>query len=1002
MTTDSARHWDLVKEIFTAAAEAEDGAAVVAQLAGDDPELSAEVHGLLALHRAPELTLDAPAALPLNRRRPGELLAGRYRVSCFLASGGMGDVYSGVDEETGAKVALKLIGMLASGHARAEARFRREVELAKQIEHPNVCRMDGLAEQDGQRFCVMELLDGETLAQRLERQGRFSAEEALPIALQLCAGLEAAHAAGVVHRDLKPGNIFLEADRAVIIDFGLAAAAVRDASLTSPSAVIGTLAYMAPEQMEGDPATVQSDLYALGVVLYEMLTGHKPHQARSPFRLAAQKSRGTYGGARLDAPDLPSVWDEVLARCLKACPAERFSSADEVKLALLRGRCSWRFTLRRPRVVLPLAAAALALALWTGWARAQEDYRPDPQAAELYAEAIDAMTQSASVRGAELLERAVQMDPAFVKAFALLATARAETDQIAGAREAVLQATAAADRRWLLGRGERAALDAVRATVIRDFLSAAELYSRLAAVTSGPDRVQALLALGLTLDQAGKTDDAIEIFETALREDPTSSPVRVRLATLLARRRDYEAAAREFAEAERDYRQSGNSEGLVDLLLARSLAIRTRDRADEQRDLDEALALSAETGNRYHHLSAQFKLANLAVEQREYQRAADITRAAAAQAQKDGLPTVAAQAQSELGYLFIYQKEPEKAVPILREAMAMAERSGGLATLAATRMRLGEALEVLQQRDEAVELMQPAIEWYRQGGYDDILPLMLIKLGTAIPPGRAQERIAAFEEAFARAEENGDEMFESMALQRLASDAEQSDLAMAATYYERALPLARKVGNHNIVFAAGRFWTNGGEYEKGEALLSEFERTVRTFPAGPGREGFLGVLHASRADGLFRRGLCAGALAELERSSKPTDLGTIVRRRIETCLGLASQTHLAWARMLRSGTAHEWIAAADIALRAGDRTTAARCARAAMARAGESMLRPLQLEAALLLRAAERDDSLSPECLELARTLGFDPPEQLGGRPDLLRLWRSLGSTSGRPGYGQQ
>src|SRR5205807_447287 len=147
----------------------------------------------------------------------------------------------------------------------------------------------GLEEHDGERFCVMELLDGDTLAARLEAQGRFTPTEALPIALQLCDGLDAAHAAGVLHRDLKPGNIFLTCDRAVIIDFGLAAAAPGrvdvSRSLTSAGAVIGTLAYMAPEQLESGDSSPASDLYALGVVLYEMLTGTRLHDAKSPFRL---------------------------------------------------------------------------------------------------------------------------------------------------------------------------------------------------------------------------------------------------------------------------------------------------------------------------------------------------------------------------------------------------------------------------------------------------------------------------------------------------------------------------------------------------------------------------------------------------------------------------------------------------------------------------------------------------------------------------------------------
>src|SRR5260370_9887884 len=146
----------------------------------------------------------------------------------------------------------------------------------------------------------MELIEGETLAERLAARGRFTPDEALPVVRQVLEGLEAAHGAGVLHRDLKPGNIMLTGDRAVIIDFGLAAAvpglgdptqSLTATSLTATGAVIGTLAYVAPEQLEGGRSTMASDLYSLGVIIYEMLTGGKPHNPKSPFRLAPQKAK---------------------------------------------------------------------------------------------------------------------------------------------------------------------------------------------------------------------------------------------------------------------------------------------------------------------------------------------------------------------------------------------------------------------------------------------------------------------------------------------------------------------------------------------------------------------------------------------------------------------------------------------------------------------------------------------------------------------------------------
>lgn len=313
--------------------------------------LAHQLEELLALHDEPKLALDHTPAVAVadwldqspagqavpSRYREGEVLAGRYRIGQRLGGGGMGEVYEAVDLENNEPIAVKTIRPLLADSGHVEARFLREVRMASRISHPNVCRMLGIEEHGGERFCIMELLRGRTLADRLKLQGRLSAAEALRVAAQICDGLSAAHGAGVVHRDLKPGNILLVDERAVIIDFGLAAGLAHERSLTADGEVIGTLAYMAPEQLEEGSASAASDVYALGVVMYEMLTGEKPHAARSPFRLAAQKARESHRTPRLGSSGVSPVWREVVERCLKADPDERYQSAAQVKQALQRG-----------------------------------------------------------------------------------------------------------------------------------------------------------------------------------------------------------------------------------------------------------------------------------------------------------------------------------------------------------------------------------------------------------------------------------------------------------------------------------------------------------------------------------------------------------------------------------------------------------------------------------------------------------------------------------------
>lgn len=985
MTPSGQAFWERVKEVFTAATESVERDAFLARLESEDPALLAEVRALLDLHDAPRLALDSP---PGGHRLPGECLAGRFRITRFLASGGMGEVYAGFDEETGAPVALKFIAGLGAANSQAQARFRREVEMARKIEHPNVCRTFDLADHGGEMFCVMELLEGRTLS------GGCPPEDLLRVALQLCDGLEAAHQAGVIHRDLKPGNVFLEAGRAVLIDFGLAAAVAADGSRTATSAVIGTLAYLPPEILAGEKATVRSDLYSLGVVLYEMLTGRLPHDARSPFRLAAQKAREAHRDSRGGSARLTGVWTEVLDRCLKARPEQRYASAAEVKRALLRRRPSVRYLLGRKRAWIPGGLAALVLLGASGYVLAARDYQPRPEALRLYDEGLQSVTRSAPLRAAQRLEEAVKADPRFVKGFALLAAAYAGGDQLHKAREAALRATAVADRRWWLGRGERAALEAARATVIRDYAAAAEPYRRLAAAARGLERIQTLLTLADTLDQAGRPAEASQVFSDVLRESPGQASARLRLATLLARRQDSIGAVREFAAAEGEYLRQGNEEGLADLLLARaSLRLGTpeSDQADAQRVLD----IAARQSSRYHRLSAQFLLAAAATRQRRFEAAAALMSAVTTEAQHEGFLTLAARAQSEYGNLFIMLREPARAEAELRIALRMAEESGSLSALAQTRMRIGEALNALFRAEEAVRQMQPAIEWYRGGGFEADLPLILIKWGTALHGLRAGSAAPVFEEALERATIIGDELYQAMALQRLASMSAGRDLPRAAAYAEKLLPLARRTNHHGAIIQTAHHWLNTGQHDRANEVLREGERMVTAQLHGVDRRALLARIALIRADTAWIKQDLSSAAAHLAsaRAFAPGEmrrdifLNTLTRR-VDARLGRVGPSDVVWARRLQAVDVREWIAATEVLQQARDLPGALRVARHAVDMAQRKDEPLNELEATLLLHRLSGAPNLTARIRELARRVGFDPPERFGGRADLLALAR--------------
>jgi len=338
-------------------------------------------------------------ASPLTRERraafaAGDTLADRYRVVRFIAQGAMGEVYEAEDLRLHERVALKAIRPEIAQDARAVDRFVREIQLARKVTHPNVCRIFDLGlhragpGQEGVApealFLTMELLPGETLSQRIAQAGRLATAEAFPIVAQIAAGLDAAHAEGIIHRDFKSGNVMLvpapgpgKGVRPVITDFGLARHVERHGgavSISDTGVIVGTPAYMAPEQVQGQELTPAADLYALGVVMYEMTTGLRPFDGGSAMSIAVRRLTEAPVRPRRHVVDLDPAWESAILRCLERDPADRFGSAGDVVKALSGeivapsggARQRKRRRLRRRLAVAASVVAGLALAAFAG------------------------------------------------------------------------------------------------------------------------------------------------------------------------------------------------------------------------------------------------------------------------------------------------------------------------------------------------------------------------------------------------------------------------------------------------------------------------------------------------------------------------------------------------------------------------------------------------------------------------------------------------------------
>jgi serine/threonine protein kinase len=268
-----------------------------------------------------------------GRFLPGTVLARRYHIVNLLGRGGMGEVYRATDLLLGSQVALKFLPATMCGEA-ALSRFRGEVRIARQVSHPNVCRVYDIGEADGLVFLSMEYVDGEDLASLLRRIGSLSHDKALNIARKLCVGLAAAHGKGVIHRDLKPANVMLDAQGEVrIMDFGLATIAD---PIAPAAAGGGTPGYMAPEQIAGQPGSEQSDIYALGLVLFEIFAGKRPFKAPNLEAFLVKQKEGPPSLSSM-VNDVDPAVERAIARCLDPNPRKRPQSALAVSAALPGG-----------------------------------------------------------------------------------------------------------------------------------------------------------------------------------------------------------------------------------------------------------------------------------------------------------------------------------------------------------------------------------------------------------------------------------------------------------------------------------------------------------------------------------------------------------------------------------------------------------------------------------------------------------------------------------------
>lgn len=736
--------WQRLKQIFDAAMDrpAEERAAFVVEASGGDVELEQHLFQLVEAAQRETATLDKPLVdwpqrpgTRSNRFVAGDTVLGRFRIVRPIGRGGMGEVYEAEDLQLGT-IALKTIRPNILSSAAAYERFRQEVQLARRVSGRQVCRIHELfllPEGGGYpatAFLTMEYIEGLTLSEKLQRDGALTGKEALPIALEVCEGLRLIHAQGVIHRDLKSSNIMLcnvNGDaRTVLMDFGLArnlgsermGNAIPDRrGVSGAGAIMGTPEYMAPEQFEGKPVSPATDIYAFGIVLYEMLTALHPYAAPTPVGAAIRRAQHPRSPSSLQR-SVPRRWDRVIDRCLEYDPERRFQSAQEVAQELKAGPASLR-NLRhdRPWAIWLTGAAVVAGLAWFGFLRwqSQQYYHPSAEAQRWYDTGLSSLREGNYVKATRSLEAAIGQDNHFVMAHARLAEAWVDLEFQGNAQRELL--IALPDQRRLAPL-DRIYLNAIRATVTRDFSGAVDLYRRILGRLPAAAKPSGYVDLGMAYERAGDPTDALESYAKATSLDSDSPAPYMHTAILQSRLRQARQANQAFDRVETLFSTEINQEGLAELDYERGYAANDRgNSATAQKLLERSLREAEAIPSVQLEIRVLTQLSSVSYNSDHDAQAVEQANRAIRLARDNQLDAWAADGLVRLANAQLDQGNLQAAEDPLQEAFQLVHQSPQPRVEADANLTLASLNNQKHLPDQLIPPAQAALDFYKQNGF---------------------------------------------------------------------------------------------------------------------------------------------------------------------------------------------------------------------------------------------------------------------------------------------
>jgi eukaryotic-like serine/threonine-protein kinase len=687
-----------------------------------------------------------------------------YRIIEKLGMGGMGEVFLAQDTKLERRVAIKMLPAKSIDDVHARKRLFREAKAAATLDHPNICAIYEVNEGGACPYIVMQYVEGETLAAKFQR-APMPPEEVIEVGIQVAEALAEAHARGVIHRDIKPQNVIITPrGQAKVLDFGLAriaqtptldSEAKTDTQLTEEGYIVGTVAYMSPEQLKAMEIDGRSDLFSLGVTLYECATGKPAFTGNSKIEISSKVLQVDPRKPSQLNPGIPPGLEDIILKAMAKDVDARYQSAEEMLQEMRRLRASLssvtavfpsvtreasqpiipaqtRELLRSRKVQIALISIPIlllvawgAFRIWRG-----SSYEPSAEAKGWYEQGLRALQEGTYFQASKTLERAVSSDNQYAPAHARLAEAYLEINDERATAEALSAVSLAAARP--VAATDAAYLNAISATINRDFAGAIGAYEKILTQAAQPDKAAAYVDLGRAYERNDNTDKAIENYLNATKENGQSPNAFMRLGIAYARRQDLKNAEDAFAQAEKLYQDMSNQEGQVEVLYQRGVLYFSPGKlAEAQAQLEKALDRLKDKENTYQLTKTQLQLSLVYRDEGNIDHAKELAAEEISAAQKSNLKNVATNGLIDLGLAVMSRGDFDDARNYFQQALELARRDGAKASEARAVLSMGRLDLQLSDNDGAIAQLETALKFYQPARYARETSLALTLLGRA-------------------------------------------------------------------------------------------------------------------------------------------------------------------------------------------------------------------------------------------------------------------------------